>query len=421
MRQVKSIIILVKVARESMAFAYQSITVNKMRTFLSLLGITIGIFAIISVFTILDSLEKNVRESLETLGDNVIYVEKWPWFVEGEYPWWRFMNRPQPTINELTEIRNRSQLAEAATFVVWFRALTKYEKNSDPNSSIMAVSDIYEEVRNFDIGSGRYFTPFEISSGRQFAVLGNDIARELFQGIDPVGKTMKIRGYNVEVIGVLSKEGQSALGDTGHDNQVIIPLGFARSLIDFRRVGPTIMVKGKSDIPAEELTDELRGIMRTARRLKPIEDDNFALNQVSMFRSGIDNIFRMINLGGWIIGGFSILVGGFGIANIMFVSVKERTSIIGIQKALGAKNIFILMQFLYESVLLSILGGVIGLLLIFAGTTLISQTTEFSITLTGDNIVLGLLVSAIIGIVSGFAPAWQASRLSPVEAINTKS
>jgi putative ABC transport system permease protein len=420
MKPLKSAIILVKVARESMAFAYQSITVNKMRTFLSLFGITIGIFAIISVFTILDSLEKNIRESLQSLGDNVVYVDKWPWFVQGEYPWWKFMNRPQPSLDDLSVINSASQLSDASAFIVSFRSLLKYNRNSSPDNSILSVTEQYDEIRSFEVEQGRYFTPFELHTGRHLVVLGSEIASELFVGTNPIGKTIKLAGYNVEVIGVLKKEGQSAIGDDSHDDLAIIPVEFAKSIVDFRRVGPTLLVKAKIGIPTDELIDELRGILRSSRRLKPIEDDDFALNQISTLKQGVDNIFRMINIGGWIIGGFSILVGGFGIANIMFVSVKERTSIIGIQKALGAKNSFILLQFLYESVLLSILGGLIGLLFIFIGTTLVTHFSEFNISLSVDNIVLGLLVSAIIGVLSGYAPAWKASRLSPVEAINTK-
>ncbi len=421
MKPLKPLIILVKLTRESMSFAYQSITVNKMRTFLSLFGITIGIFAIIAVFTILDSLEKNVRQSLESLGDNVVYVQKWPWSMGGEYPWWKYMNRPQPSLEDLAEIRNRSNFAEVTSFMVSFQSLIAYNRNSAPRTNVLAVADRYEEIRSFEIEEGRYFSPFDLNSGRQVVLLGSELASELFEGRSALGHTVKLSGNKVEVIGILKKEGQSALGDDSHDNLAIIPANFGRNIIDFRRVGPTIMVKAKQGIPTEELNDELRGILRSFRRLKPIEDDDFALNQVSLLKDGIDNIFRMINLAGWIIGGFAILVGGFGIANIMFVSVKERTNIIGIQKALGAKNSFILVQFLYESVLLSILGGAIGLMLIFIGTTLVSNFTEFSISLTGNNIVLGLMVSAIIGILSGYAPAWKASRLSPVEAINTKA
>jgi putative ABC transport system permease protein len=421
MKPLKPLIILIKLTRESMAFAFQSITVNKTRTFLSLFGITIGIFAIISVFTILDSLERNVRNSLESLGDNVVYVQKWPWSMGGEYPWWKYMNRPQPSLDDLSIIKSSSTLAAASSFMVGFNTLITYDRNSAPSTTVIAVTESYDEIRSFDIQEGRYFSAIDLTNSRRVAIIGFQLAEDLFAGKNAIGQTIKLSGYNVEVIGILKKEGQSAIGDDSHDESALIPAGFARSLIDFRRVGPTIMVKAKLGIPTDELIDELRGILRSSRRLKPIEDDDFALNQVSTLKDGIDNIFGMINMAGWIIGGFSILVGGFGIANIMFVSVKERTNIIGIQKALGAKNSFILVQFLYESVLLSIMGGAIGLLFIFIGTTLVSNLTEFTITLTADNIILGLMISAIIGVVSGYAPAWKASRLSPVEAINTKA
>ncbi len=421
MKKLRSAIILIKLTRESLSFAYQAIVVNKMRTFLSLFGITIGIFAIISVFTIVDSLEKNVRDSIQSLGDNVVYVQKWPWIMDGEYTWWKFMNRPQPSFEDLNAIRSKSLLTQSSVLCLQVNQLIKYQNNSSPNTGVMAVSNDYEEVRSFEISQGRYFSPFEMQSGRPAAIVGASIASELFQEGNPVGKTMKIGGRKVEVIGVFLKEGKSAIGDNSMDDIVLVPINFAKGFVDLRRVGLWIMVKAKDGVTTDDLSDELRGILRTQRKLKPVQEDNFALNKISMLRQGVDNIFKMIDLAGWIIGGFSIIVGGFGIANIMFVSVKERTSMIGIQKALGAKNYFILFQFLYESVLLSILGGVIGLLLVFGITTLISNTSDFSIVLTAANIIRGLAISAVIGIVSGFAPAWTASRLSPVEAINTKA
>ncbi len=421
MNKLRSAIILIKLTRESLSFAYQAIVVNKMRTFLSLFGITIGIFAIISVFTIVDSLEKNVRDSIQSLGDNVVYVQKWPWIMDGEYTWWKFMNRPQPSFEDLNAIRSKSLLTQSSVICLQVNQLIKYQNSSSPNTGVMAVSNDYEEVRSFEIAQGRYFSPFEMQSGRPVAIVGATIASELFQETDPVGKTLKIGGRKVEVIGVFLKEGKSAIGDNSMDDIVLVPINYAKGFVDLRRVGLWIMVKAKDGVTTDDLSDELRGILRTQRKLKPVQEDNFALNKISMLRQGVDNIFKMIDLAGWIIGGFSIIVGGFGIANIMFVSVKERTSMIGIQKALGAKNYFILFQFLYESVLLSILGGVIGLLLVFGITTLISNTSDFSIVLTAANIVRGLAISAVIGIVSGFAPAWTASRLSPVEAINTKA
>jgi len=388
---------------------------------LSLLGITIGIFSIISIFTVLNSMERAVRESVEALGDNVVYVQKWPWGTGGEYQWWRYMNRPQPSINELNEIRTRSQLAGASAMAAQFNALVTYQKNSAPSTSVRGVSSHYEDIQSFDIEFGRYFSGYELHAARNVAVIGSTIAEELLEMPNPIGQNIKVNGRNVTIIGVLIREGDSAIGEESHDRMVIIPISFAQQLVNLRRLNPWIMVQAGPGITTNELKDELRGILRTVRRIKPLEDDSFALNEIDLIKQGLDNIFRIIDLAGFIIGGFSIIVGGFGIANIMFVSVKERTSIIGIQKALGAKRYFILLQFLYEAVLLSILGGIIGLLLILAGTILISHTTDFTIHLTIGNTIMGLVISSIIGIISGFAPAWTASRLNPVEAINTKA
>lgn len=416
--RIKSFGVLVKVLNESFGFAYQSIKTNRVRTFLSLFGITIGIFAIISVFTIFDWLEKSIRDSLASLGDDVVYIQKWPW-NSGTTPWWKFVNRPQPTENDLNAIRQNSELTRSSAIMVSFGTLLKYENNSVSNVQVLSVTSQFEEIRNFEIENGRYFSSFEMASGRPTVVLGNEIAHELFQEEDPIGKTIRLMGQRVQVIGVLKKEGTSVIGDESNDKLAFIPLGLGKTMLNFRRLGLTIMVKVKEGIPLEELSDELRGILRTQRRLKPADEDDFSINQLSQFEDQFDMIFSALNLGGWIIGGFSILVGGFGIANIMFVSVRERTNIIGIQKALGAKKSFILLQFLYESVLLSVLGGAMGLLLVFIGTLILTHLADVSIGLTLHNILLGILVSAVIGIIAGFVPAWQASRLNPVQAINT--
>jgi putative ABC transport system permease protein len=416
----KPIVILVKVARESMQFAYHSISVNKLRTFLSLFGITIGIFAIISVFTILDSLEKSVRDSIQSLGDNVVYVQKWPWGGDGEYPWWKYMNRPQPNLKDLEEIRRKSSLSNSSVFCIFSRKQIKYMRNEVSEGEVMGVSDDYDKIRVFEIEYGRFFSSFEINAGRNVTIIGSKLSDDLFQGADPVGKYIKIAGHKAMVIGVFKKEGESAIGENSHDNVALVPVNFANTFVDLKRAGPWIMVKANQGVSTDDLHDELLGILRSFHKIKPIDEEDFALNQISFIKESIDNIFKVINLAGGIIAFFSILVGGFGIANIMFVSVKERTSIIGIQKALGAKRYFILIQFLYESVLLAVAGGLVGLLLIFIGTIIVNATTDFTISLTTANIIRGILISAVIGIVSGFVPAWIASRLSPVEAINSK-
>lgn len=406
--------------KESFLFALKSLLVNKLRTFLSLLGITIGIFAIISVFTIVDSLESNIRKSVESLGTNVVFVQKWPWAFGSEYPWWKYMNRPVPALSELPEIQRRSASADAVAFTVHFRKTAKFRNNSVENADISAVSHDYQRVQAIDLENGRYFTEQESKSGKAVCILGGVIAESLFPGGEALGQKIKVGGEKLLVVGVIRKEGSSLI-KTSFDNQVLLPVNFARNLIDLRdeRMDPMIMVKAKPGISNEELKDDLTGVMRSLRSLKPMADDNFALNETSLLTQGLNGLFAAVGLAGWVIGGFSIIVGGFGIANIMFVSVKERTPIIGIEKSLGARNYFILIEFLVEAVVLSLVGGIIGLLLIFFGTIIANSFFDLGVSLSFQNIVMGLSVSGIIGVVSGFVPAYTASRLDPVVAMRS--
>ena len=270
---------------------------------------------------------------------------------------------------------------------------------------------------------GRYFTDFEIHSGKNFAIIGNKLAADLFENGNPVGRKIKISGNKVTIIGMLKKEGKSMVGGGSMDDQIIIPVNFFAKIINLReeRSNPMIWIKADENIPVGELKDEVRGALRAIRRLKPSAEDNFALNQTSMISAGVNQIFLVINIAGWIIGLLSILVGGFGIVNIMFVSVRERTNAIGIQRAIGAKRYYILLEVLYESGILSLLGGIIGLILIFCGTLVINHISDFEIYLTLGNIIMGLVISAFVGIIAGLFPAYKASRLNPVEAISTTS
>ena len=408
---------------ESFQSAIKTISVNKLRTFLSLLGVTIGIFAIISVFTILDSLESEVKKSLDALGDDVIYVQKWPWAPEEgeEYAWWKYLNRPVPTYKEFIEIKRRTKKAKAVTFFAATNKTIKYKNNSAENVEIWGVTEDFEITRSVDLGKGRYLTSFEIINKKNFAVIGDEVASKLFKNEDPIGKKIKINKSKTNVIGILAREGKSLLGGGSLDKVIIVPVKFLGTIVDLKneRNNPMIWVKANEEVAISELKEELRGIMRSIRRLKPSADDNFAFNQTSILSSGISQIFKIINIAGGLIALFSILVGGFGIANIMFVSVKERTHIIGIQKALGAKKHYIMLEVLYESGLLSLIGGLLGLILIFLITLLIGSFTEFNIHLTLSNIIKGLVISAVIGFISGLAPAFSAARLNPVNAIAT--
>lgn len=404
--------------RESILFAINALVVNKLRTILSLLGITIGIFAIITVFTITDSLEQNLRKSVQSLGDDIVFVEKWPWTFGPDYPWWKYMNRPVPDYTELDDILKKCNGAQTAAFAINANITVKYKSNSIENVTIICASHEYDKVKNFEIADGRYFTEIESSSGRPVAVIGDVLAKALFPFQSPLGQMIKVNGAKVMVIGVFKKEGESILGGSP-DTQVLVPVQYARSLIDIRRdnLDPQILVRAKPGVSNDELIDELTGLMRSIRKLHPKADDNFALNQTSLISTQFDSLFDIVGIAGWIIGGFSILVGGFGIANIMFVSVKERTNIIGIQKSLGAKNYFILLQFIFESIFLSLIGGIIGLLIVYVITLTAGDSFGMEITLTKSNIILGFTISILIGLVSGFVPAYGASQLDPVEAI----
>ena len=406
--------------KESLLFAWQSLIANKLRSFLSLLGITIGIFAIILVFTIVDSLESNVRGSIQTLGNNVVYVQKWPWLFGPDYPWWKYINRPTPQYYELDELQKRCKSTEALAYRLGARKTIKYGSSSVQNAIVGGISQDYYKIKSFELDEGRYFTQNETDGGYHVAVIGAEIAKGLFPNEDPIGKKIKIGGYKAEVIGLVRKEGESLLG-LSIDYQVMIPFNFARYLIDVHseNADPTLFARAKPNVSNAEMMDDLTGALRAIRRLKPLSEPNFALNETSLISKGFDGLFDIIGMAGWIIGGFSILVGGFGIANIMFVSVRERTNLIGIQKSLGAKNLFILVQFLGESVLLSSVGGLFGLIITYLVTLMGKSLVDMEIQLSGINIILGFTISVLIGIISGFIPAYGASQLDPVEAIRS--
>ena len=413
--------IFLRLFRESFLFAFEALRVNKLRTLLSLLGITIGIFAIISVFTVTDALERKIRSDVESLGDNVIYIQKWPWVPEGgeEYPWWKYMNRPLPGYKEMTEVGRKAESAGILAYVATLGGqVIKYKSSSVENATVLAVSHDYDLIKSMELTAGRYFTESESAGGRPLALLGSSVADALFPNGDAVGKEISVRGYKFAVIGTIEKEGSSMV-DNSNDNNVIIPVNYARNIINLRsdQIDPFIMVKAREQVPTQEMKEDLRGAMRSIRRIHPKEEDDFALNETSLLTNSLQSLFSTLGLAGWIIGGFSILVGGFGIANIMFVSVKERTHIIGIQKSLGSKNYFILLQFLIEAVVLCIFGGLIGLLLVYGLTSVASSMTGFDLSLPAAHVFMGLIISATIGIISGFVPAHQASRMNPVDAI----
>ncbi len=411
-----SLVLFLQVFRESVTFAVKSLVVNKLRTILSLLGITIGIFAIIGVFTLVDALERNIRSGVSALGDDVIYVDQFPWVRKGDFEWWEYIKRPDPKVHEAKYVRDRMRSARGVSFQASTRRTIKKGSRSVENGEIWVVSGEFDRVRPVDLKKGRFFTLAEAKSGKALAVIGAAIAESLFPKTTPIGKTIKISGTRVRVVGVMEKEGESMVG-TSMDGKTLIPVRFGQNLFNFREMDRQLMVRAGEDVELAFAKNELRGVMRSIRSLRPKEKDNFSLNESSMLNRNLEELFGIVNQAGLLIGMFSILVGGFSIANIMFVSVKERTSQIGIQKSLGAKNWFILMQFLFESVFLCLVGGILGLLLVFFIALIMSAFVSATIVLTIENVLIGIAFSLGIGLASGIIPAYSAAKLDPVEAI----
>lgn len=407
--------------RESAVFAFQNLQNNPLRTLLSLLGVTIGIFCISAILALVDSLNYNLKSSLSELGKDVIYVQKWPWGDFSNYPWWKYVNRPEVGIEEMQLLESRYNKAGAIAFKGSIgRKTIKAGQQLADGISFQVISAQYPEVRSMDIQRGRFFSRAETERSSAVVVLGHEVAQNLFPQRDALGQQVRALGQKLQVVGVLEKEGESLINIGGSlDNQAFVPVSLARKFykLSGEDSRTSLMVKTAKGQSLNELENDLAGIMRSIRNLQPREENDFALNRVSLLTKQIDQVLEVANIAGWLIAAFSILVGGFGVANIMFVSVKERTPIIGIQKAIGAPNAFILIQVLVESVILCIIGGVIGILSVSAIAAGINQLITFQVTLTSSNILTGLALSSLIGVLAGFIPAYQASRMDPIGAI----
>ncbi|HEX5553868.1 MAG TPA: ABC transporter permease [Chitinophagaceae bacterium] len=412
-----------KIFWHSLLMALKELRVNKTRTFLSLLGITIGIFCIVAVFTLTKSLEMNVRSEMASLGSNVIYVQRWPWGNAGGNDWWKYIQRPNANYNEFQGLKQRVHNADAFAYVYELNGQTiTHGDDYMQDVTMMAVTSGFDKIQKVDMADGRFFTPMESSSNGMMIILGANIWQGLYGSAQQaVGGQVEFAGKRFTIIGVLDTYGQNLIGSFDYDNSVLVPYSAARSIVNdrSRRVQPFIMVKAAPNVSVPELKDELRGSMRAIRRLKPTEDDNFALNELSMMANDTEKLFGSINMGGLMIGIFALIVGAFGIANIMFVTVKERTNIIGLKKAIGAKRNVIMQEFLIESVILCMIGGVLGMLCVFFVTKMIASLVFFKIYMTTGIVLFGLIASIITGVVAGFIPAYSASKLDPVVAIRS--
>lgn len=413
-------ILYIRLLKESFAFAFNALRSNKLRTFLSLLGVTVGIFSIIAVLAAVDSLKKNIVDSLDGMDKNTIYLFKYS-FGPTEVEKWKRDQFPQVKYDEYQYLQKSMPNIDKISFNFFTKNQSiKYDDNTVNSIRVKPSTNEYFEIEPFKVEKGRLFNEVESNSGTSVIVIGSEVAEGLFKGNEPIGKQIRLYGQRFTVIGVLKKMGQNAFEDS-NDVAVFLPVNNIRKLYGDNSANftPAILIKPKSGVDIEEFKAELTNKMRSIRGIRAGEINSFFVNILSGFTNFIDDIIGNMNLAGWGISIFSLLVGGFGIANIMFVSVKERTNLIGIQKALGAKNRFILFQFLFEAVILAMFGGLIGIVLVWLIALVLTNVLDFEFVLSSFNILLGSSLSIIIGLISGILPAISASRLDPVEAIRT--
>ncbi|HHB78188.1 MAG TPA: ABC transporter permease [Saprospiraceae bacterium] len=413
---------LLKISWEAVQQAIHQLMSNKLRTTLSLLGISVGIFCIIAVFASVDSLEENVKGSLETLGKDVVYVSKVPWASMNRSQFWKYSRRPNPSYRDFKQLKDRLQGAQYTAYSIYLGNKTlKYRNQSMKDVAMVAVTDKYSDLFSLEYDKGRFYSYSEYHSGANMVVIGADVAETLFGALDPVGREIKYKGAKLKIIGVIKKKGNEIVSIMNYDDAILLSMPLAARVANLNTKfffgGGNLMVKAKEGVSVDDMKDEITSVLRSVRHLRPREESNFSLNTMTLLTNMISGIFSAMNIAGFIIGGFAILVGMVSVANIMFVSVKERTNIIGIKKALGAKRWFILLEFLVESVVLSILGGLLGLLFVRIAVIFISKAFKYDIFLSFNNILWGIGISAIVGILAGFIPAFNASRLDPVEAM----
>lgn len=408
----------------SFKMALQEFRSNKLRTFLSLLGITFGIFCIISVLSTISSMQLAVNNDLKSMGNKTIYIDKWQYAGGPDYPWWKYIKRPAPKYEEMKQVRLKVPDAPHISYGMNTSANVDYGDNSLTGVTYYGNSEDFDKIQQITIGAGRYFQQSEFDQATPCIVMGYTIAEKLFDNPErAVGTTVKLKdGKSALVIGLIQKQGQSLLGGWDYDNCILLTYGFMKQMIREEYANPSILVQAGASISIEALTDELKGAMRSIRKLSPTQEDNFSLNDIDSLSKFFEPIFSGMNIGGWAIAALSLIVGMFGVANIMFVTVRERTSQIGLKKAIGAKRSVIMTEFLLESAFLCIIGGMIGLVAVFLLTVLFTalHIVSFKVFIPLDIIMLAVGICLFTGVSAGIIPAFIAARMDPVVAIRSK-
>ncbi|MBV9674313.1 MAG: ABC transporter permease [Verrucomicrobia bacterium] len=405
---------------ESFRIAAQQLAANRTRSGLTALGVIIGIIAVTLMGTAIKGIDIGFDNSMAGFGDDVLYVEQYPWNTGADY--WQFRNRPDIKLNAADRLNQiigsnpKSFLAVAINAPACIQTVL-YGKRQISNVYTTGTTDQFSYVSSTECEKGRFLNEAESKSGRNVCVIGRDVASGLFANTAPLNKVVRIRGQEYRVIGVFAKQG-SFLGIFSWDSQVVIPLVSYIKYFKANQENASIRVKVKDKNRMPDAIEELRGSFRRIRGLLPEQADDFAINEQKSLRSSIEPIKTGLAIAGLFITGLALFVGAIGIMNITFVSVKERTREIGTRKALGARRRTILLQFLIEAISICLVGGALGLILSYALFLLLTRVFhDFPIQFSPLLVVLALLVSVVTGILSGFAPAWQASRLNPVEAL----
>jgi putative ABC transport system permease protein len=398
--------------KEGVVISLNSIRANKVRSFLATLGIVIGITTVTILQTAIEGINTAFENSISAVGADVLYIQKFEWF--GKDDWEVYRNRRDITWQDYEYFSDNIAGAESVCPTVGSSSVVSYQDFVSENMPVFGTTEEYQRTLGLEVAEGRFFTKRESDGGWAVCVIGYDIKDAFFQNIDPIGKVIQVEGHNFKIIGTYDKMG-SMLGLFSLDNRIIIPIKAFFKIFGTRR-SLTINVKAPAIDAMEDTKEEVRAVMKRARRIPLGGKDDFGVNQQEAFKQTYESLTGLIKTIGTAITLLSLIVGSIGIANIMFVSVKERTKEIGIRKAIGAKRVTILLQFLIEAVTICLVGGTIGLLIAFP-LSLVINAFLLPTVMPLWVIVLALVISAIAGVVSGFFPAWSASKLDPVDAL----
>ncbi|HUQ64968.1 MAG TPA: ABC transporter permease, partial [Flavitalea sp.] len=384
-------------------------------------GVTIGIFCIISVLATIGSLEQAIQKDIKSLGTNTVYIDKWEYKGGPDFPWWKYINRPTPQSSEIELIRQKVPATEHISFIVQINDKVEFENSVLKNVNYYGVSHEFFDIQSVEIAQGRSLQQRDYEQAANSLLMGNTVATELFgKPENALDKLVKLKDGKIgTVVGIVKKQGKSIMEMWQFDDCILLPNNVMTQMVPEKYAQPKIIVQGKPEVPLAMLLDELEGAMRSLRKLKPSQENNFSLNDIDSFSKFISDISSNVNKAGWAIAALSLVVGMFGVANIMFVTVRERTSQIGLKKAIGAKSSTILTEFLLESAFLCILGGLIGLLLVFILTLVFSSILGFQLFISPDIMALAIGICIVVGIVAGIVPASIAARMNPVVAIRS--